>query len=147
VPIICNVTNSLVSSEDIGYFAPELWGWKTSIRDASVSMNGTVSNFKGKISNAVLEDGGVLRGSAQVRGLIDVEKTNFDIYVSKLKASTEEVAYLLHNIAHLSLGEKATQYVERAKGIDASGEFHGTIRDFKAKAHTTLVSGGAVALE
>ncbi|MBO7220321.1 MAG: translocation/assembly module TamB domain-containing protein [Alistipes sp.] len=147
VPIICNVTNSSVSSEDIGYFAPELWGWKTSIRDASVSMNGTVSNFKGKISNAVLEDGGVLRGSAQVRGLIDVEKTNFDIYVSKLKASTEEVAYLLHNIAHLSLGEKVTQYVERAKGIDASGEFHGTIREFKAKAHTTLVSGGAVELE
>ena len=147
VPIICSVSNSTVSSDDVGYFAPQLWNWRTKVTDASVSMNGTVANFTGKIANATLQDGGVLRGSAKVQGLIDVEKTNFDIYVSKLKTSTEELAYLLNNIAHLSLGDKAAQYVERAKEIDASGEFHGTIRQFNAKAKTALASGGAVALE
>jgi hypothetical protein len=147
IPIICDVTNSCVSSEDVGYFAPELWGWKTAIRNASLSMNGTVADFKGRINHATLEEGGILRGSARVRGLIDVENTRFDIKVEKLKASTEEVSYLLNNIAHLSLGEQALQYVERVKGIDASGEFRGTIRDFKAKAKSQLQSGGAVELE
>ena len=147
VPIICDITNSLVSSDDVGYFAPALWGWQTSIRQASVSMNGTVANFKGKIANATLEDGGRLQATAYVRGLIDMEKTNFDIYINKLQSSTDELTYLLNNIAHLSLSEKAANYVARAKGIDASGEFHGTIRNFRAKANATLASGGDVRLE
>lgn len=147
IPIICNVTDSRVSSNDVGYFATTIWGWQTTVRDASISMDGTVSNFKGKIQHATLEDGGTLRGSAHVRGLIDIENTRFDIDVDKLKASTEEITYLLNTIAHLSLGESATQYVERIKNVDASGEFRGTIRDFKAKAKANLASGGDVELE
>jgi hypothetical protein len=147
VPIICDVTNSRVSSDDVGYFAPAIWGWQTTVRNTSISMNGPVANFKGKVTHATLEEGGTLRGSARVRGLIDVEKTYFDIDVNELKASIEEVTYLLNNIAHLSLGEKAAQYVERLKTIDASGEFRGTIRDFRAKADVALASGGDVELE
>ena len=146
IPIICDVTKSRVSSEDVGYFAPAIWNWKTEVRDASISMNGTVSNFKGKVTHATLEDGGVLRGSARIRGLVDVENTRFDIDIDKLHASTEEVAYLLNTIAHLSLGESAMRYVERIDGVKASGEFHGTIRDFKANAKVRLASGGDVAL-
>ena len=147
IPIICNVTDSRVSSDDVGYFATTMWGWQTTVRDASISMNGTVSNFKGKVAHATLEDGGVLKGSARVRGLIDVEKTYFDIDVDRLHASTEEIAYLLNTIAHLSLGESVAQYVERIKGVDASGGFRGTIRDFRANAKARLASGGDVALE
>ena len=147
IPIICDITNSCVSSEDVGYFATTIWGWQTTVRNATVSMNGPVANFKGKIAHATLEDGGVLQGSARVRGLIDVEKTHFDIDVEKLQASTEEIAYLLNTIAHLSLGESATQYVERVKSVDASGAFQGTIREFKANAKARLASGGDVRLE
>ncbi len=147
IPIICNVTNSTVSSEDVGYFAPAIWGWKTVVHNASISMNGPVANFEGKVAQATLEEGGVLKGSARVRGLVDVEKTRFDINIDKLRASTAEVSYLLNTIAHLSLGESASQYVERIKGVDASGEFHGTIRDFKAKANARLASGGNVAIK
>ena len=147
IPIICNISDSKISTDDIGYFAPELWSWKTSLRNTTASMNGTVANFVGKITNATLEDGGTLRGSARVQGLIDAEKTKFDIKVDRLRASVDEVTYLLNNIAHLSLGDKAAIYVERIKNIDASGEFKGTIREFKAKAKSSLKSGGAVALE
>ena len=147
VPIICNITNSRVSSDDVGYFATAIWGWQTTVRNASVSMNGAVADFKGKIAYATLEDGGVLQGSAHVKGLIDVDNTLFDINVDRLKASTEEVSYLLNTIAHLSLGESATQYVERIKAIEASGEFHGTIHDFRVKANGTMECGGDIALE
>ena len=144
IPIICSVSNSVVSSDDVGYFAPEIWAWHTTLRDATLSMSGPVANFKGKVTNATLDDGGTLKGSVRVRGLIDVEKTHFDVTVDKLKASTEEVTYLLNNIAHLSIGESAAKYVERVQNIDASGSFRGTIRDFKAQANVSLVSGGGV---
>ena len=147
IPIICSISDSNISSEDVGYFAPTLWNWQTTLRNASASMNGTVANFKGKVVNATLEDGGVLQGSVRVRGLIDVEKTRFDIQIDRLKSSTDELTYLLDRIAHLSLGEKAAQYVSRVEAIDASGEFYGTIRNFKARAKSSLGSGGGVELE
>lgn len=147
VPIICNVTDSRVSSDDVGYFATEIWGWQTTVRDASISMNGTVSDFEGKVAHATLEDGGTLQASARVRGLVNVEKTHFDIDVDRLHASTEEIAYLLHTIAHLSLGEGVANYVERIKGVDVSGKFSGKISDFKAQAKAQLASGGDVLLE
>ena len=147
VPIICDIADSSVSSDDIGYFAPQIWGWQTSVKGASVSMNGPVANFEGKIKNITLEDGGVLRGSAHVRGLIDVEDTQFDIYVDKLATSSGELVYLLHNIANLSLSESSSHYVESTKSLNAFGEFHGTIRDFRANANAKLGSGGALKLE
>lgn len=144
VPIICTVSDSRVSSDDVGYFAPTMWGWQTTVRNASISMNGPVANFSGKVLHATLEDGGVLKGSARVRGLIDVERTHFDINVDKLRASTEEITYLLNTIAHLTIGEKAAQYVERVKSVDASGRFRGTIRKFTAELSSSLSSGGDV---
>lgn len=147
VPIICDVTNSRVSSEDVGYFAPAIWGWQTTIRNASISMDGAVADFEGRVAHATLEDGGTLRGSARVRGLIDVENTNFDIDIDEIAASTEEIEYLLHNIAHLSLDDETSLYVDRIGSVDASGSFSGTIRKFKAEADVALHSGGAVSLQ
>lgn len=146
VPIICDVTDSKVSSEDVGHFAPAIWGWRTTIRDASISMNGAVADFKGTVAHATLEDGGVLQGSARVKGLVDVDKTTFDIKIDKLRASTAEIAYLMNTIAHLSFNESVMHYLDRVKGVNASGEFNGTIHNFKTKVKGSLRSGGSVSL-
>ena len=147
IPIICSVTDSYVSSEDIGYFAPAIWNWRTSIRNATLSMNGPIADFNAKATSIKLEDGGILQASAHIKGLKNVEKTKFDIKVGKLSASTEELTYLLHNIANLSLSESATEYVKRLGRVDLMGEFHGSIRDFRAKAKSVLQSGGLAELE
>ena len=147
VAITCEVENSRVSSDDVGYFAPSMWGWQTTISDATLSMNGTVSNFIGNVSHATLEDGGTLSGSARVKGLIDVPRTLFDVDIRKLDASTSEILYLLGNIAHISLGEKATTYVEHTEHITASGSFNGTISNFKANVGAEIKSGGKLALD
>ena len=146
VPLDCHVSDCYISSEDLGYFAPVAWNWKTSIRNATMWMKGTVADFDGGVTRAVLKDGGVVKGSAHITGLIDVEKTNFDISVDEVKVSTDELTYLLKNIANLTFNEKAMQYIDRVKNIGASGNFDGTIHDFKVKATSSLWSGGAVAL-
>ena len=147
VPMECRVSDCDISSEDVGYFAPAMWRWKTSIRNATMSMVGTVSDFEGEVVSATLAEGGTLKGSGRVKGLIDVERTNFDINIDRIKASTSELATLVSNIANLSIGETAEQYIGRVKSIDASGKFRGTIRDFRAVANSVLGCGGAVELD
>ena len=147
VPIRCSVSDCQVSSEDVGYFAPAIWRWNTVIYNATASMDGTVADFNGKLNHMELERGGVLSGSARVYGLINVEKTHFDIKVDRLNASTNEIARLLKSIARVSVGDGAKQYVSRVGNVDVRGEFHGTIRDFKAKMNGSLSSGGKVDLE
>ena len=147
VAIICQVEDSHISTDDVGYFAPSMWGWQTTVRNATISMDGPVADFKGKVTSATLEDDGTLEGSARVRGLIDVARTKFDIDITKLDASTDEILRLLGNIAHISLSESAATYASNTKHITASGAFHGTIHNFKAKAEASMASGGEVALE
>ena len=106
-----------------------------------------MADFKGKVTSATLEDGGTLEGSARVRGLIDVARTKFDIDITKLDASTDEILRLLGNITHISLSESTATYASNTKHITASGAFHGTIHNFKAKAEASMASGGEVALE
>ena len=144
IPMDCRVSDCYVSSEDLGYFAPAMWGWNTTIRNATMTMKGKVCDFEGKVENAVLQNGGMVKGSARIKGLIDVEKTNFDIKIDRVKASTTELADLIGNIAKLSISDEAKLYIERVKGIDASGRFNGTVRDFNVRAKSKLQSGGVV---
>ena len=146
IPMDCRVSDCTLSSYDLGYFGPAMWRWKTSINNATMSMKGTVADFEGKVVSASLEDGGVIKATGRVKGLIDVEKTTFDIDVERVQASTHELVKVVGNIASLSVGESVMQYIDRLEGIDASGEFRGTIRNFTAKADSRLQSGGEVAL-
>lgn len=146
IPMDCRISDSDISTEDIGYFAPAMWRWKTTVRNATASMKGTVSDFEGRIADATIANVGTLKGSGRVRGLIDVEHTNFDINVERVNASTSGLARLVGNIANLSIGNGAKQYIDRVRSINASGRFNGTIRDFKAEAKGVLGSGGAIDL-
>ena len=147
VPMDCRVSNCVVASEDVGYFAPAMWRWRTVIRNATASMKGTVADFVGEVENVTLADGGTLKGSGRIKGLIDVERTKFDIKVNRVRATTVELASLVGRIANLSIGDGAQQYINRVKSIDASGRFCGTIRDFEADAKAVIGSGGTVGLE
>ena len=142
VPIICRVEDSKVSSNDVGFFAPTMWQWQTSISDADLEMNGTVANFKAEVRHATTEEGGTIIASAKVKGLIDVPNTKFDINIKRLSASSDEITYLLHNIAHLDLNDKTEILASRTKHISASGSFVGTINDFRAALDANLASGG-----
>ena len=146
VRIDADVLNSRADSHDIGYFAPSILGWQTSIVDATLSMHGTVSNFRANIESLRLEDGGVLSASGTVRGLVDVPRTRFDIRVRKLNATTAEVVRLLKNIAHLNISEQAATYIDRTERLRVSGKFAGRIKSFDAQATVGLGCGGRVNL-
>ena len=138
------VKNSFVNSDMVGYFAPTLLGWDTSIRDVTASMHGTVANFKGRIDNLTLEDGGKIKATATVKGLVDVERTRFDVKVQNVDVTTPEFVRLLGNIAHLKVPEKIRPYIERTDHLNIKGDFKGLISSFDASALVAMRSGGTL---
>ncbi len=146
VRIDADVLNSRADSHDIGYFAPSLLGWETSIYDATLSMHGTVADFRANIESLRLEDGGTLSAFGRVRGLTAVPRTNFNINVRRLDATTDEVVRLLGNIAHLAIPDKARTYIDRTKRLNLSGKFAGRIKSFETDADLALGCGGRLRL-
>ncbi|MBQ2417108.1 MAG: hypothetical protein II282_02805, partial [Alistipes sp.] len=136
------IENTSVSSDMIGYFAPQLWGWNTELRDIKASMHGTVANFKARVDNLRLEDGGTIRANATVKGLVDLYRTRFNVNVTKVDVTTKEFTRLLNNIAHLEIPEGVKPYIERTNRLKIGGKFKGYITSFDAEADIDVGSGG-----
>lgn len=136
--------DSYADSYTVGYWAPAIRRWQTSISEANFSMHGTVANFRGEIDHLRLEDGGHLKAAANIKGLTNVRKTTFDVDVKKIKVSTPELSRLLGTIARLNIPEKVQPYIDRTQSIEGSGRFKGYISDFTAVANIAVGSGGQV---
>ena len=137
-----DVVNSCVSSNMVGYFAPTLLRWDTRLTDATLSMHGTVADFVGKIDHLRLEDGGVLKAQARIRGLANVDRTNFNVDVQRADLTTPEFVKLLHNIAHLNIPDGVKDIANRTDRVNIKGKFKGRISSFEAVADVALASGG-----
>ena len=144
VSIDGDVVNASAWSHTIGFFAPAIREWDTQISNATFSMHGTVADFVGRIDNVTLEDGGSLRASAHVRGLIDVPNTHFDVNVERASATTPELVRLVGNIAHLNVPQSVMPYLDRTERLNISGYFKGVISNFEADADVELGVGGGL---
>ncbi len=141
------VEHSSVDSYDAGFFAPALSRWDTSVSDASVSMHGTVADFRASIDHATLADGGVLAAKGTVKGLINVPATRFNIDIGKFSASGDQTVHLLRNIARLDIPASLVTYAERAERLSLHGEFNGTLSNFSVDATVGVGSGGELDVE
>lgn len=142
VRIDASLYKSRLSSDDVGYFAPALFEWNTTLSELSASMSGTVAEFDVKLDRARLEDGGYVRARGTIKGLPDVSRTRFNLQVGRLNVSTAEALRLLRNIAHLELKEKLSEILGRTRQLSLAGSFVGSLRNFDAKADLSVGSGG-----
>ena len=136
------VVNSSGWSHTVGFFAPAIREWDTQVRNASFSMHGTVADFVGRIDNVKLEDGGSLRASAHVKGLLDIPNTQFDVTVERASATTPELVRLVGNIARLNIPLSVMPYLDRTERLNISGHFKGILSRFEADADVVLGVGG-----
>lgn len=137
-----DIVNSTITSDMAAYFAPTIRQWDTKLRNTTASMHGTVANFKGRIDRMTLADGGTIKANATIKGLVDVNRTRFDINVVNVNVTTPEFVRLLNNIAHLSVPEKVKPYIERTDRLNIKGVFKGFISSFDASALVDVGSGG-----
>ena len=80
----------------------------------------------------------------EIKGLVDVNRTRFNIDVKRVDVTTTEFMRLLGNIASLKTPEKVLPYINRTERLDISGSFKGLISSFDATARMKLGSGGTL---
>ena len=141
VRIDAAASNSTVSSDDIGYFAPELRRWQTLFTDVDLRMEGPVANFKGEVRNLRTQGGASLRADLAIKGLPDYRKTNFGINIRYFAAPPAELDRLAEKIAHLQIPKSVVEMLDRADDLTLAGRFNGRISNFKTKGVVGTAAG------
>ena len=134
-------SRSTVSSDDVGFFAPELLRWQTTLSKVDMFMNGTVDNFTGAVRNAQTQGGATLCADVAIKGLPDHHKSDFDIKIKHFAAPAAEFDRLAANIARLNLPKNVVAMLDRAGNLSVEGRFAGKISSFKTKGVVGSASG------
>ncbi len=81
--------NSVISTDDIAFFAPELSTWKKAIQ-ASGTVSGSVDNLNGK--NLVIQAGNdtYLKGNLSLAGLPDLSRTYIDFEAENFRTTYKD---------------------------------------------------------
>lgn len=122
--------NSMVSTDDVAYFAPKLRDWHLDFANINIEVAGVVSDFSGTVKSLQVGRDTWLTADAAVRGLPDVENTHFDLTVSHLTSSAEEVNRLAASVAGRNLSDGLRKMLDRSGRIDLSARFEGLLSAF-----------------
>ena len=133
------VRNTVLSSDDVGYFSPGIASWKTLFEDLEMNMAGTVADFTGSISNVVVDGSGRLRADVSAAGLPDFRNTDFSINLKHLDIEPDELERLAANVAHAEIPRSALDIIRRSDRLSLSGKFAGIPSSFRT--HGTLGTG------
>ena len=116
--------NSVLSSDDLAYFAPQTQNWNTVF-----SLNGTA---KGKVDNLVARNmiiragkNNYLDGDISLRGLPDIEETFIDFRSRELRTDYNELARLIPSLKTIT-----NPRLSAFGNIRFTGSYTGYIRDF-----------------
>ena len=141
VRIDADASQSRVSSDDVGYFAPALRRWDTTLLGVDMRMNGTVANFTGDVRSARTQGGATLRADVSAVGLPDYRTTDFSIDIKRFASSAEEVERLAANIARLQLPTSVVEMLDRAGDLTLNGKFAGLLSSFRTKGVVGTAAG------
>lgn len=116
--------NSVISTDDLAYFAPELKSWKKEF-----TINGEV---KGKVEDLTALDFQIssgsqnfLSGDLSIRGLPEVNSTFMDLRIRDMKTHYRELADMIPAIRNLTMPDLSS-----FGNIKYAGSFTGYFNDF-----------------
>ncbi len=141
VRIDADASDSRVSSDDVGFFAPALRRWETTLTGVDMRMNGTVADFTGDVRSARTQGGATLRTDVSIVGLPDYRTTDFDINIKHFASTATELDRLVRNIARIEIPEKVVGMLDRADDLTLKGNFVGKLSSFHTKGVIGTASG------
>ena len=116
--------NSVVSSDDIAYFAPEVSAWKEIFQFSGIA-KGTIDNLDAK--NMIIKSGSnnYLEGAISMRGLPDINQTFIDFRSGKFTTNYKKLARLIPDLKRITNPDLAA-----FGNINFTGSYTGFIHDF-----------------
>ena len=139
------VRNSIVSTDDLGYFAPGMRDWKTVLYNADAKFEGVVSDLRGELYNASIGVGTSAAGTFRIKGLPDWQNSEYKVSLKHLRAEAMDINYLLDNVVKRELPERVQKIVLSAGTIKCAADFSGRLDKFSVKAKMGVAEGSASA--
>lgn len=134
VDIDARVERTLLSSDDMAYFASAMKEWHLTLEDLDLEMQGTVADFSASIGKLRIGEATRLRAQLAARGLPDVRRARFDLKLHELQSAARDVRRIASSVAGVRLAPKAVSMLENAGAIAVSGRFRGGLADFSLDA-------------
>ena len=134
---------SAVSSNDIAYFAPQLLPWNLAVRDADISVTGTVADLSVDVDNLLFGNKSALDGKVVLRGLPNVKRAGMSVDLHNLTTNEKDMNMLLSGITGKSLPAKVRSLAGSAGEIMLAGEFSGGFSTFETDFNLVTEVGSA----
>lgn len=130
------IKNSVISSNDIAFFAPALSDWNKTA-DINGKFAGTIEDFK--VDDLFLRTGPNMyaSGNLTMKGLPAIKKTQINLSDAVIQTNNNEVAFLYPGIKKISNPDFAA-----LGNVLFRGNFSGTVNDFTAKGNISTLLGG-----
>ena len=128
--------NSVVSCDDIAFFAPELNTWNQRA-EMSGKFHGTVENFKAENLFVRTSANSYAMGDLTMKGLPYINKTVITLTNANVQTNNKEIAFLYPDIRKITNPD-----LSALGNLRFIGNFSGTIQNFIAKGNITTLLGG-----
>ena len=125
------VRKSQLSLNDLAYFAPSMYGKSLVLSDISIDFSGRVDAFEAEINSLRLGKNTTLAANGTVKGLPDLQKTHFDLHLTRLNAVSADVERVVRAFTGKSVSPKLAEMLNKAGYMRLSGRFDGTPAFFR----------------
>ena len=123
VVIESNFNQSIIGSEDLAFFIPEFKNWNKSIRLGGV-LKGSLRDFTVNQLSLGIGTGTYLQGSLAVKGLPAIERSSFELNVTRSNALWEDIRMIIPSINSTNYPNVEAIRYARFNGKIAGGATH-----------------------
>ncbi len=134
------VENSIISSDDVAYFAPRLRDWGVTLSSLNGSFDGEVNDLVIDIEEAILDEGSAVAAQLQISSLPDIANTKFDVQLKELIATPNDILKLSEVFTGKALSNEVAETLNKLQELRCNGDFEGTLSNFSS----SLVASTAI---
>jgi hypothetical protein len=136
VTMNARITNSVLDSDDLAYFAPAAKNWKKRINIAGI-LKGTVDALN--VKNLFIRSGNstIIRGDLNMIGLPDIDNTLITFSSGNVQTNYRDVAVFVPSITRVT-----TPSLSSLGNVQFNGNFSGTISKFVTSGTFSTQLGG-----
>ncbi|MFI3280598.1 MAG: hypothetical protein R3Y44_01360 [Rikenellaceae bacterium] len=127
VSIELQSNRSWLAASDVAYFAPALKDKTFTAKSLTFALNGTVDNLEAQIESLTFGEGSQMVGDLAVRGVTQVESSNFEIEISELKTTLKDINSTLIGFGASPLQNTAQQIVGALDKITLTASAQGSM--------------------
>ena len=141
VCMVGSIERTMLSTDDVGYFAPGLREWHTTIRDVEATFDGVVRDFTGELLNAKIGNRTTVAADVHIIGLPEWQTSKYIVGVERLHADAEDVLTVVEDVTKRKLPPTVEDIVRRAEWADVRATFGGYLDAFRVAGSAKTAQG------